>query len=226
MAPYSTRLLVLGVVRIFQPAHGYLLLQELNSWKADEWANVKPGSIYSALGTLAKEGLLEVVPTEADESAAKATYRITDSGSAEFSKLFRQALRDVASPTLATTMAGIAFLPFFGREEVSVLLGERKNGLNEALRREAKAISELSQGSRDTPPHVMEHHLFAVERLQGDLRWTDGALARITAGNYAFLGEPPIWEPREDDPIWGNSHQQAVRLSRHKVAESEDSPPQ
>lgn len=205
MAPYSTRLLVLGVVRIFQPAHGYLLLQELNSWRVDQWANVKPGSVYSALRTLTKEGLLEVVPTEHGDSAAKASYQITEAGLQEFSQLFRQSMADVTSPTIATTMAGIAFLPFFSRDDVAGLLRERSNRLNQALETESTAISQLSQGSRDVPPHVLEHHLFSVERLQGNLKWTVSALARIESGAYAFAGEPPVWSPPLDDPIWGNS---------------------
>ena len=41
----STRLLVLGVVRIFQPVHGYDVRRELLSWRVDQWANVAPGSI-------------------------------------------------------------------------------------------------------------------------------------------------------------------------------------
>ena len=44
----STRLLVLGVVRIFQPVHGYLVRRELLTWYVEEWASVNPGSIYNA----------------------------------------------------------------------------------------------------------------------------------------------------------------------------------
>ena len=45
----ATRLLVLGVVRMFGRAHGYQVRRELLTWSADEWANVQPGSIYHAL---------------------------------------------------------------------------------------------------------------------------------------------------------------------------------
>ena len=55
----TTRLLVLGAVRIFQPAHGYLVRRELVTWHVDDWANLNPGSIYNALRTLARDGLLE-----------------------------------------------------------------------------------------------------------------------------------------------------------------------
>ena len=36
----ATRLLVLGVVRIFQPVHGYFVRRELLSWRAESWAAI------------------------------------------------------------------------------------------------------------------------------------------------------------------------------------------
>ena len=62
----STRLLVLGCVRIFQPVHGYFLRRELVSWEVDQWAHVHPGSIYNALKSLTRSGLLEEVGVVAD----------------------------------------------------------------------------------------------------------------------------------------------------------------
>ena len=59
----STRLLVLGAVRIFQPVHGYDVRRELLSWRVDKWANVAAGSIYNALKTLTKDKFLKVVGT-------------------------------------------------------------------------------------------------------------------------------------------------------------------
>ena len=52
----TTRLLLLGVVRIFQPAYGYQLRRELITWEVQHWANINPGSIYTGLRTLAKHG--------------------------------------------------------------------------------------------------------------------------------------------------------------------------
>ncbi|WP_170166607.1 PadR family transcriptional regulator [Lentzea atacamensis] len=54
----ATRMLVLGVVKLVGEAHGYVVRRELKSWSADSWANVQPGSIYHALKSLAKDGLL------------------------------------------------------------------------------------------------------------------------------------------------------------------------
>ncbi len=36
----ATRLLVLGVVRMYGQAHGYRVGRELMSWGVEEWANV------------------------------------------------------------------------------------------------------------------------------------------------------------------------------------------
>src|SRR3954454_16465024 len=81
----STRLLVLGCVRIFQPVHGYFLRRELVSWEVDQWAHVHPGSIYNALKSLTRAGLLEEVAggTEGPRPP-RTTYRLTAEGDDEF----------------------------------------------------------------------------------------------------------------------------------------------
>jgi hypothetical protein len=43
----STRLLMLGAVRIFQPVHGYFVRRELLTWRVDQWAS----TAGPALGT-------------------------------------------------------------------------------------------------------------------------------------------------------------------------------
>ena len=89
----ATRLLVLGAVHILQPAHGYLVMRELSTWKVDEWANLKPGSIYNALRTLTKAGLLSREPREEGGSGGgKSVYRLTADGETEFERLVRQAI--------------------------------------------------------------------------------------------------------------------------------------
>lgn len=205
MTPYSTRLLVLGVVRIFEPAHGYLLLQELNSWRVDEWANVKPGSIYSTLRTLGKDGLLEVVEaTETAGSAAKTSYRITATGIAEFERLVKHSITDIASPTIATTMSGLGFLPFFDRAEIMALFEARRDALITEVAAQHAAIEGFDETGPQAPPHAVEHFQFMRSHFQGNLEWTEGIIARIGAGAYSFRGEPVTWTPPADDPIWGN----------------------
>ena len=95
----ATRLLVLGAVRIFQPAHGYLVRRELLSWDVENWAAINPGSIYNMLRTLTRDGLLEEVDTaDVGKGPARVAYRLTADGETAFLGLLTSALWDIAEP--------------------------------------------------------------------------------------------------------------------------------
>jgi Transcriptional regulator PadR-like family len=80
----ATRLLVIGVVRLFQRVHGYSVRRELLSWKVEDWAHVNPGSIYNALRTLTREGYLEEAGTATEGSRPERTlYQLTLDGESE-----------------------------------------------------------------------------------------------------------------------------------------------
>lgn len=75
----ATRLLVLGVVRMYGRAHGYQVRRELLSWSADKWADVQPGSIHHALNLLEQidvepgDGGRTGSPTGSPTSASRST---------------------------------------------------------------------------------------------------------------------------------------------------------
>ncbi|WP_246078142.1 PadR family transcriptional regulator [Rhodoglobus vestalii] len=74
----TTRLVSLGAVHRFQPVDGYFLRRELMTWHIDEWANIQPGSVYSALRSLKSGGFLAENGTEtADNRPERTTYRMT-----------------------------------------------------------------------------------------------------------------------------------------------------
>ena len=58
MAATETRLLLLGGVLLFEPVNGYQLRRELLSWQVEDRAHIDPGSIYSGLSTLTRQGTL------------------------------------------------------------------------------------------------------------------------------------------------------------------------
>src|SRR4051812_39955420 len=95
----ATRLLVLGVIRFMQPAHGYEVRRELTSWRLEDHTNVKPGSVYGAMRTLAKDGLIAVHGRgRADARPEKTTYVVTTEGEKEFQILLREAWWTVKNP--------------------------------------------------------------------------------------------------------------------------------
>lgn len=176
----ATRLLVLGVVRGYGRAHGYLVGTVLEEWEADRWANVKWGSIYHALAALTRSGsLIDHVGVR-----GRTEYELTEAGEAEFGRLLRTALR---RPDRHTDQlgAGLAFLPSLPRDEAIALLRERLGICEETERDSGRRRADWSW-----PPHVAElFGLWAADAANG-AAWTRGLITRLEAGDYAMDGEP------------------------------------
>jgi DNA-binding PadR family transcriptional regulator len=186
-----TRLLVLGVVKIQQPIHGYEVRRTLVQWGAADWASVLQGSVYGQLGTLARDGLLEV--TDADPPAdrpsnrpARTSYRLTDTGEGEFVQLLRQALWTVDANG-AAVMAGLCFMNHLTRDEVMAALESRAHQIDGVER-------SMSYWRDDAmvykPGHVREVFEVSASRLRAEAEWARTLHARLRAGDYVFAGEP------------------------------------
>jgi DNA-binding PadR family transcriptional regulator len=177
----ATRLLVLGVVRGYGRAHGYLIGNDLLSWGADRWANVKWGSIYHALKQLTKSGFLHeewTVPGRTD-------YELTDQGEQEFQKLLRAALSK-PEPKPDMLGAALALLPALAREDAIKLLEKRLA----ALQAERDGASVQLRKSQDRPPHVWELFSLWEHTAESSIEWTQGLLDRLADGSYPMAGEP------------------------------------
>lgn len=180
----STRLLVLGVVRIFQPVHGYLVRRELLGWNVEHWAHLNPGSIYHALRTLARDGLLEEVGTEAEGGRpARTSYRLTPDGDAAFLQLLRASFwrLDVYGPD--TLLAGLCFIFWLPREEVMAALQARAKQIEAEI--DAGRFAAASLGDRWETQHVPELFLLTEARLAGELAWCGELVGRLAAGAYS-----------------------------------------
>jgi DNA-binding PadR family transcriptional regulator len=200
-----TRLLVLGAVRILQPAHGYLIRQELISWQADEWAHLNPGSVYNALRSLARDGLLRAEtapPAGAAAPSARTAYRITPAGEEEFLRLLRQGLGSVKPHQPEWLRAGLAFSWALPRQEVLEALAARQHQL-EARLASVRSCREDIRSQPRGPAIVVEHFWLHEAHLAGERDWMTALTARITAGEYGFAGEAP------ERIIPGTGHQQA-----------------
>jgi DNA-binding PadR family transcriptional regulator len=176
----ATRLLVLGVVRGYGRAHGYLVGNDLMSWGAGEWANVKWGSIYHALKQLTKEGCLvdELLPP------GRTDYELTEKGEEEFQRLLRDSIRRPESrPDMLG--AGLALLPSLDREQAIALLEERLAAL-EAKRDESRRQVE----TWERPPHVKELFGLWLHSATSGAEWTKGLIERLKDGAYPMAGEP------------------------------------
>ncbi len=173
---------MLGVVKLVGEAHGYVVRRELKSWSADSWANVQPGSIYHALKSLAKDGLLEPVGTqESDEGPARTTYKITAAGEHELQDLLAHALAD-ASAGNDEVSAGVAMLNLVPRKQAVVLLKNRLAGLEGQLAPTRHGITSMPEMGK--PAHVSELFRLWLVHLEGQVRWTQDLIDRLEAGAY------------------------------------------
>ena len=188
----TTRLLVLGVVRLFQPVHGYDVRRELISWHAEEWANVAPGSIYSALKTLERDGAIEVAGTaKVGERPERTTYQITPRGIGEMMELLRETLWQVQMP-VDPLVAAISLMWFLDRKEMISALEARTAKINGNLahtRMISAAIDDI-----ETPIHVKAMMQLMDARLEAELAWSEQFRADLSAGKYRCKGDPG-WVP-------------------------------
>jgi len=186
----ATRLLLLGTVRIFQPVHGYFVRRELLSWHAEAWAHLNPGSVYNGLRSLAREGFVEEVGTEAEGGRpARTTYRLTGDGETEFILVLRGALWNVSPHEPADLMAAWSFAWALKREEVIAALEHRVEQIAASARANEFAIESIQHG-QGMPDTVAEHFRLTQARLDGEASWARALIERLRAGEYWFEGEP------------------------------------
>jgi DNA-binding PadR family transcriptional regulator len=177
----TTRLMILGLVQWMQPVHGYDVKRELESWQAEDWANIAPGSIYHALRKLAAEGLLEEVATEqVGARPARTTYRSTPKGEREFEELLRRYWWEFEAP-VDPFLAGFAFLPRLPRGEAVAALRNRARGLRAAA--EVQRFALASDFMRRTKPtHVGWMFELVVARMEAEIAWCERIAARLEGG--------------------------------------------
>jgi DNA-binding PadR family transcriptional regulator len=184
----STRLLMLGAVRIFQPVHGYFVRRELLTWRVEQWANINPGSIYNALRTLERDGF---IVASAEGKPGKTTYTLTADGETEFLALLREALWRVVPNEPARLYTAISFLWALSREEVVEALESRLAQLD-ALHRGMPYMLGTLMDNTDKPRHIAEFAYLQDEYVLGERGWTEACLQRIREGAYAFAGEEAV----------------------------------
>ena len=212
----TTRMLVLGVAQIFGPANGYQLRRELLSWNVQHWANINPGSIYSMLSTLTKQGMVERHDlVMAPGANPVAVYRITAAGDAEVTRLVGEGITGVREFDRTEFYAAVSLAPTtFDRERFGELIASRI----ENLRGSAQSLSvtiATTKADAGAPPHVVRFMDYASEIVRAEAEWLERFLADVRAGELAFRGEPQMesWAPPDDDSGWPMMRERAAYLA-------------
>jgi len=187
-------MLVLGVVRDLGQAHGYQVRRELMTWRADAWANVAPASIYQALRTLTKHGLVSEVGTESGGGPERTVYRLTPDGETEFFHLVRTAVSDPRD-TLDELSAAFSFLHLLPRNEVATLLDHRVRALwARLIVVDPPPEPGLGAGAAGAavdpakPPQVGALMRLVAAQVRAEIDWSLDLAGRVRDGSFV-LGE-------------------------------------
>jgi DNA-binding PadR family transcriptional regulator len=181
----ATKMLVLGVLHYAGEVHGYQVRQELGAWRAETWANVKPGSIYHALKKAARDGLVDELGAEPGNSGPdRVRYRITEAGRRAMLALVRDALR---SPDDNLTLnAAIALMPTLPRPDAVAAIEARIVALEKSLQGLLEWMANPQEG---LPEHVREQAGLWTNQVNAELDWARKLLERLGAGAYTMADD-------------------------------------
>ncbi|CUU56277.1 DNA-binding transcriptional regulator, PadR family [Parafrankia irregularis] len=198
----ATRLLVLGAIRIMQPVHGYHVRRELVTWRLEEVANVRPGSVYGAIRTLERDGCIAVHARDSESNRPERTaYVLTPEGEKEFTLLLREAWWTVRRPA-EPLIPALCLMLFMPRDELVRALQSRVTALESELAEAAFTRGSIADGATGAdggiPEHVREIFDFTTGRIRAEITWARQFIRRIRAGAYCFVGDPGFSAPGPD----------------------------
>ncbi|QJU54703.1 PadR family transcriptional regulator [Herbiconiux sp. KACC 21604] len=199
MATLTTRALLLGVASIFEPANGYQLRRELLSWGVEEWANIRPGSIYSMLATFTRQGLLERHDLHEGERDV-AVYTVTDAGKAELQTLLREATVTVNAMDPSAFRVVLSLAPLIPRASMLEALRERERRWAASSETLLDRIAYVARGL--APPHVSHSLELELRLVETERAWLADYIGTVESGGLAFDGEEFGWAPPENDAGW------------------------
>ncbi len=177
----AARLLILGVLQYKSPAHGYDIRRELESWRAEAWAQIAYGSIYFALNKMAEEGLVEAVSTDqVGKRPARTLYAITEEGAREFQRLLREYWWE-RKPVIDPFQVAITFMNKLPHDELLAALRTRADILRATLNgfRQANWPDVERMGA---PRHIAENFHLSIAHMEAELHWIEGAIGKVERG--------------------------------------------
>ncbi len=188
-----TRLTVLSLLSTGD-FHGYALREVMEAWHMDSWADIRYGSIYQALRTMAKDGLVEELATEAEgKRPPKTVYHITDSGREELRRLVRHAWSEPSRYVEPINVA-LSFLPLglLDDKEIIGLLDERLARLD-AVAAQLGAEEKAGMERSDDPgmnAALSDHFAHFQRLLETEREWTLHIRKQLRRGAYRIGRRP------------------------------------
>ncbi|HEU0115504.1 MAG TPA: helix-turn-helix transcriptional regulator [Thermomicrobiales bacterium] len=160
-----------------EPAHGYELKQALEETFGDAWPPTNIGQIYTTLGRLERDGLVQSVHVAQEHRPDKRVYAVTPEG--------RRELDDwIATPTPGPRLRDEFFLKLILAQTAGLNSASDPRLLIERQRRaflhSLRELNDLAtrQDTRDNPAALLLIE-GAILHLQADVQWLDLCESRL-----------------------------------------------
>ena len=185
------RLFVLGAVET-RDRHGYDIVNLAERWSIHRWTGISIGSIYSALRSLLKDGLVAVAKVERDGNRPeRQLYSVTPAGIGLFQRLLLDGLAslDLEGRDVDVALAFAHRAPMEERKRaISSRLPFIKERLNQlealassyrlALDSNDPALSHFRE-LRESSPWIYAGVLHGLQRARVEEAWTEHLITEI-----------------------------------------------
>jgi DNA-binding PadR family transcriptional regulator len=156
------------------PSYGLQLKNEFESRTAGVWP-LNVGQVYTTLGRLQRDGLVEVDASDATES--QKVYALTEEGREQLADWFAEPATQGTPSREELVLKLVMVARRSSDEAASVIQAERRNAV--------EVLQEYTRLKRDTPADGDLGWLFLLDSLifsaEARVRWLDACEARLTA---------------------------------------------
>lgn len=163
-----TQLIVLGMIQM-KPMSGYDIQVSLQELNAEMWSGVQVGSIYHALKKLEKEEYIKIDSISKTGFRQKATYRITEKGSAYLKKLIVDELTKSSAKFPTDFYSAVTFIDNVSKVEIQTVLKNQLEGLKGELNKLNEGLAEKNKVFNSNLPMITIitfRNMFEIIQLQ------------------------------------------------------------
>ncbi len=186
--PLALAVLVLLLERAMHP---YEMATTLKQRGKEQSIKLRYGSLYTVIGQLEREGLIEAAGTERDGGRPeRTTYRLTDAGEVEMSSWLRSL---VAEPVKEYPQfeAALSLLPALPPKDVPPLLAERLGRLEERERRMQAEIKGAA--AINLPALFLIESEYALALVRAERVYVKGLIRGIETGELDGVEQWKRW---------------------------------
>lgn len=173
----AIRILLLGVLVQQGPKHGYEIRQELESWNAEQWANIAYGSIYFALKKMSQEGLIKILENKDDEKPGRILYEITETGKNQFMSMLRNQWWEM-KPIIDPFQVALTFMNCMPKDELILALEHKADNLRANIKAMTRMIP-IRMADDAWPRHIAENFRLVTAHYEAELKWVEAVLEKI-----------------------------------------------